>query len=419
VGYPTGAAGRAPPPGQGPGRDCDFASLLAEYESSEGRAGRGPEEGSTVTGTVISIGDDVLFVDLGGKSEGMLGLDQVRDRDGQLQVQVGDRIEARVVETGGESGVVVLRRSLGKGPEAAAELQQAFDHQIPVEGLVAGTNKGGFEVQVAGVRAFCPISQIDNRFVEVPEQFVGQRLQFRITKIDTGRGRPDIVLSRRALLEEEAAERAAEVREHLEVGVVLRGTISSLKDYGAFVDLGGLEGLLHVSELGHARVGHPSEVVNVGDSVEVQVIKIEPSPKQGRSEKISLSLKALERDPWDDVAGRFAPGSVIPGQVVRIQPFGAFVEIASGIEGLIHISELAADKRINNPREVVEVGQRIEVTVLSVDAENRRISLSLAAAERDSSAAAEAANIREHAPRSQSLGTFADLLGAAGVKSDD
>lgn len=398
--------------------DSDFAAMLAELESRGGGNPRGPEVGSTVTGTVISIGDDVLFVDLGGKSEGMLALDQVRDSDGELIVGVGDRIEARVVQTGGDSGQVVLRRSLGRGPEASAELSQAFEHQIPVEGLVTATNKGGFEIQVAGTRGFCPISQIDSKFVEEPEAFVGQRLQFRITRLESERGRLNLVLSRRALLAEIAAEQAAELRERLETGAVLSGTISKLMDYGAFVDLGGLEGLLHVSELGHSRVGHPSEVVSVGQRVEVQVLAIEPPQKAGRSEKISLSLKALERDPWSDVEARFPPGQVVFGQVVRLQPFGAFVEVTPGIEGLVHVSELAADRRVSHPREVVEVGQRVEVTVLGVDPEKRRLSLSLSAAGKRASAAAEAANIAAHKPRSQSLGTFADLLGKAGVKSD-
>ena len=392
--------------------------MLEEFESRTGASARGPEVGSTVTGTVISIGDDVLFVDLGGKSEGMLALDQVTSSKGELLVGVGDSIEARVVDSGGDSGVVVLRRSLGRGPEAAAELQQAHEHQIPVEGLVTATNKGGFEVQVAGVRGFCPISQIDNKFVEEPEGFVGQRFQFRITRLESERGRLNLVLSRRALLEEIAAEQAAELRERLEVGAVLRGTVSKLADYGAFIDLGGLEGLLHVSELGHARVGHPSEVLAVGQAVEVQVLRIEPPQKAGRSEKISLSLKALERDPWADVENQFPAGAVVPGQVVRIQPFGAFVEVTPGVEGLVHISELAADRRINNPREVVEVGQRVEVTVLGVDPDKRRLSLSLSAAGKKASAAAEAANIAAHKPRTQSLGTFADLLGKAGVKPD-
>ena len=385
----------------------DFAALLAEYEQSA-PSSRGPAVGDVVTGTVVSIGEEAVFVDLGGKAEGILAREQLLDADDQLIVGLGDRVEARVVEVGGESGAVVLRRSLGRGPEAAAELEQAHAHQIPVEGLVTATNKGGFEVQVAGTRGFCPISQMDARFVEDPERFVGLKLQFRITKLETGRGRPNVVLSRRALLEEEAAALAAELRTRLAVGAVLPGEVTRVTDYGAFVDLGGLEGLLHVSELGHARVGHPSEVLSPGQRLEVQVVKIEPG-QGGKPEKIGLSLKSLERDPWESVAERFPVGSRVPGLVTRLQPYGAFVEVAAGLEGLIHVSELA-ERRVSHPREVLEVGERIEVTIVGLEPERRRLSLSLAAAARDAAAREEADNIRAHAPRSQGLGTFADLL---------
>ena len=391
----------------------DFGALLEEFEQkSAASTQRGVKVGETVSGTVISIGADSVFVDLGGKSEGVLDLDQVCDREGNVTVSVGDTVEARVVEAGGRSGSVILRRQMGRGPEARSELVQAFEHQIPVEGTVSATNKGGFEVQVAGVRAFCPVSQIDIRFVEDPEVFLGQKLSFRITKLEAGRGgRPNIVLSRRALLEEERAEQAEETRARLEVGAVLRGVVTSVKDYGAFVDLGGIEGMLHISELGHSRVEHPSEVLRQGQSLEVQVVKIEQTGDAKRPEKIGLSLKSLERDPWDDVVARLGPGSSVSGAVVRIQPFGAFVELAPGVEGLIHISEMGAGRRLNSPREVVSVGQNVEVTVLSVDQDKRRIGLSMDAASRNAAAAEEAEAVATHAKSKETLGTFADLLG--------
>ena len=306
----------------------------------------------------------------------------------------------------------------GKGADVLAELQQAFEHQMPVDGLVAGVIKGGFEVTIAGSRGFCPISQIDNKFVEDPEPFVGQKLAFRITKLESGRGgRPNIVVSRRALLEEEAAANAAELRKRLEVGLVTKGTVTTIKDYGAFVDLGGLEGMLHISELGHTRVGHPSDVLSVGQTLEVQITKIEPSTDRKRSEKISLSIKSMARDPWQDVINRFPVGGRLSGEVVRVQPFGAFVEIAPGVEGLVHISELSAEKRIQNPREVVGVGDRVAVTVLGVDEEKRRISLSIAAGIKADADREEAENIAAHSPKSKGLGTFADLLKDVGKKS--
>ncbi|HLU65417.1 MAG TPA: S1 RNA-binding domain-containing protein, partial [Kofleriaceae bacterium] len=338
----------------------DFAALLAEYEEAERRGGRGPAVGDTVKGRVISVGAEAVFVDLGGKAEGMLELDQVSDREGNVTVAVGDTIEARVVDTGGRTGCILLRRVMARGAEAKAELVQAFEHRIPVEGLVTGVIKGGVEVQVAGVRAFCPVSQIDLRYVEDPAVYVGQRLEFRITRLEPGRGgQLNLVVSRKSLLAEAAEERAAELRRTLEVGAVVAGTVTAVKDYGAFVDLGGLEGMLHVSELGHQRVRHPSEVLRVGQKVEVQVTRLERTGDPKRPERISLSLKALEKDPWEDVAAGIAVGARVKGKVVRLQPFGAFVEVAPGVEGLVHISQLAADRRINHPREVVEIGQEV------------------------------------------------------------
>ena len=404
-----------------PPDDEDFAALLAEYDEKQpkgkgGKAARGPAIGDMVKARIVSVGAEAVFVDLGGKAEGMIEIDQVVDKDGKVTVKVGDTIEARVVDTGAKTGFVVLRRTMAKGAEAKSELVQAFEHRIPVEGLVTAAIKGGVEVQVAGVRAFCPAGQIDNRFVEDPAVFVGQRLQFRITKLEPGRGgQVNLVLSRRAILAEEAEARATELRKTLEVGTVVRGTVTTVKDYGAFVDIGGLEGMLHVSELGFQRVGHPSEVLRVGQPVEVLVTKIEKTTDPKRPEKISLSLKALEADPWGEIADRFPAGSRAKGKVVRLQPFGVFVEVAPGVEGLVHISQLSADKRVNHPRDVVELNQEVEVTILGVDLDRRRISLSMTAdPEADAAAAEDLAAVKKSANRS--LGTFADLLNKATKK---
>lgn len=397
--------------------DEDFASLLAEFEgkqtSEKARAARGPQVGDTVKGRVISIGAESVFVELGGKAEAMLEREELTDKSGNLTVKVGDTVEARVIDLGGRSGCILLRKVMGtvRGAEAKTELVQAHEHQIPVEGLVTGVVKGGVEVQVAGVRGFCPVGQLEMRFVEDPAVFVGQRLTFRITRLEPGRGAQlNLVLSRRALLAEEAEARAAELRQRLEVGAILPGKVTTIKDYGAFVDLGGLEGMLHVSELGFQRVGHPSEVLSVGQPVQVQVTKIEKTGDPKRPEKISLSLKALEKDPWSEVAGRYSEGARVRGRVVRLQPFGAFVELEPGVEGLVHISQLAADRRVNNPREVVEVGQEVEVTIVGVDSPRRRISLSLTA-QSAAEAAAEAADFAAvKAGAERGLGTLGDLL---------
>jgi small subunit ribosomal protein S1 len=394
----------------GPGNDDteDFASMLAEFErehDAPAAGRRGPKVGDLVRGTVVSIGSEAVFLDLGAKSEGQLDREQVVDPDGNLLVEVGDQLEARVVEAGGRSGTIILRRTIGKGAEAKAELLQAAELGLPVEGLVTAVNKGGVEVQVAGVRGFCPMSQLDNRYVEDPEGFVGRKLTFRITKYETG-SRGNLVLSRRELLEAEAAVAAEQTRAQLEPGAIMRGTVTTIKPYGAFVDLGGIEGLLHVSELGYARVGDPTDVLSVGQQVEVAVISVEKTSDSKNPEKVSLSLKHLETDPWLDLAQRYPEGTRVRGTVVRTQPFGAFVELEPGIEGLVHISELGAGRRINHPREVVQNAQEVEVTVLGVDLERRRVSLSMS----DERAEPDV-DVKQYAStRGQSLGTLGELL---------
>lgn len=356
----------------------DFGTILAEFEQTESSEDQRkvPAVGEKVKGRVLSVTDKAAFVDLGGKSEGMIDIAQLRDAAGNVTVAAGDEIEATVTGTDAETGSLVLRRKAGRGQEVAAEIRQAYEAGIPVEGLVTTINKGGAEVQVSGMRAFCPLSQLDLRYVEDPSQFVGQKLMFRVSRIEPGRTRPNIVLSRRALLEEEAESKAAETREKLQVGAVLRGRVTSLASYGAFVDLGGLEGMLHVSEIGHTRVSHPNEALQVGQEIEVQVIKVEKGKDEKRP-RISLSRKSLERDPWRDVAERFPEGTELTGRVMRTETFGAFVEIAPGVEGLVHISEMGANRRLNHARDAVQLGQDVQVRVLGVDAGKRRISLTM------------------------------------------
>lgn len=398
---------------QAPPEKRDFAEILAEFEQGKSAAERAgapetagapagatavagttaaggvpatPNVGQKISGKILSITGDQVFVDLGTKSEGMIEAAQLRNADGQLTVKVGDSLDAIVTAIDPESGVVVLRKkaSGGRGghQEVATELRQAFQYGMPVEGLVTGINKGGAEVQVYGMRAFCPLSQLDLRYVENPQQFIGQRLKFKVSRIEEGgrNRRPDIVLSRRALLEEEAQAKAAELRARLQIGAVLKGHVTSLTTYGAFVDLGGLEGLLHVSEIGYSRLADPREALSVGQEIEVQVIKIEKGKDEKRPERISLSRRALERDPWRDAADRFPEGAVVPGRVMRLESFGAFVELAPGLEGLVHVSELGAGRRLNHAREAAQIGQDVKVRVLNVDPVKRRISLSMAQA---------------------------------------
>lgn len=384
-----------------------FAALLAEFDQrdSKNQGTRTPRVGSTVSGRVVALTSESVFIDLGAKSEGVVDREELLDEDGKLTVAEGDTLQARVVSV--KDGTIMLRKGAAKGGGGAAELAQAKQLRLPVEGTVSAVNKGGVEVTVAGVRAFCPVSQLDDQYVEDPGSFVGRKLEFRVTDYQEGRGTPNVVLSRRALLLEEKKERAAETRAKLEVGVVLPGTVRAIKPYGAFVDLGGIEGMLHVSELGFGRVSDPSEILTVGQSLQVQVIKIEQTDDPKRPERIGLSLKALQQDPWAQAATQFPTGKRLKGSVVRMEPFGAFVAVGEGIEGLVHVSEMVADRRITHPREVLSIGDEVEACVLEMDPERHRLSLSLKAVE----AQTEADQAKSYKPASQgSLGTFADLL---------
>jgi small subunit ribosomal protein S1 len=387
----------------------DFATLFAQAEQAAPKAARrGVKVGDTVKGRIVSVGSTGAFIDMGvGKSEALLPLDEVRDAQGEFIVKVGDEVSARVVELYGKDGCVVLRRSMTRGAVSSGELEQAAQLGLAVEGTVTAVNKGGVDVLVAGVRGFCPISQLELRHVEDANEYIGQKLNFRITKYESDNRGANMVLSRRALLEEVRRESAVATRAKLEPGAVMRGTVSSLRDFGAFIDLGGIDGLLPASEISYKRGIKPSEVLSVGQQIEVQVLRIEKTEDPKRPEKISLSLKALAVDPWQEAIERFGPGSKLQGKVMRIESFGAFIELVPGVEGLAHISELAGGRQARHAREVVKPGDTVEVTVLSVDRETRRIALGTG--EREEEVGAEDLAAARRASTT-SLGTFADLL---------
>ena len=342
--------------------NADFASMLAE--SQQQKPGK-LRPGQKVSARVAHLGGEVAFLDLGGKGEGIIDLRELRNDKGELLVHAGETLEGYVLSVA--EGNVVVTRSVPKG--AGREIvQAALDAKIPIEGLVTGHNKGGLEVDLGGMRGFVPASQIDVHYVEDQAQFVGQRLKFRVAEMRGG----NAILSRRALLEEERAVKAAEVREKLSVGVQVEGTVTSVRDFGAFVDLGGLEGLVHVSELSRQRVAHAQDVVKPGQKVRVQVLRIEKDEKG--QERIALSLRALEQDPWDAARPQLREGARLQGKVARLQSFGAFVELFPGVDGLVHVSALA-DRHVQHPREVVKEGETIWVQVESVDDSSRRIAL--------------------------------------------
>jgi small subunit ribosomal protein S1 len=394
------------------GKQEDFASMLAEFERQQRREARpAVRVGDTVRGRVMMLGQESAVVEIaGGAAEGMIELDQLRDADGNLGVKIGDEIDARVVETMGKQGSVILRRAMARGPEAKAELAQAAQLGLAVEGTVTAVNKGGVEVLVAGVRGFCPISQLEARHVEDASEYVGRKLQFRITRYDVDRRGTNLVISRRVLLEEEARGRAEKVRGKLAPGAILPGVVASIKDFGAFIDLGGIEGMLHASELGFSRNARPSEVLTVGQRLDVQVLKVEKTGDARRPERISLSLKSLERDPWEDVRTRFPAGTQLTGKVVRVESFGAFVELVPGLEGLVHTSELALGKQVRHARELCKPGDRLVVTVLALDHERRRISLGVG--ERSDVVSQEDLDAARAAAGPARFGTLGDILRA-------
>jgi len=392
--------------------DDDFAALLAASETDAAKRKQRLRAGEVVRGRVISVGATTAFVAVGGKAEAAIDVAEFRDPGtGTVSIKEGDEIEATVVDDGSRSGSIVLKRVAGRGSHLPGELEQAFANRIPVEGVVTGEIKGGYEVQLGSVRAFCPGSQIDRRRVE-GRSYVGERLRFRITKLEGG-GR-NVVVSRRQLLDEEAEAQAAATWERLQEGAVVSGTVTSLRDFGAFVDLGGVEGLIHVSEIGPGRVTNPAEVVQVGQQVEAQVVKLEIDAKGSR--RVGLSLRALAPDPWATAAERFPVGTRVHGRVRRLEQFGAFVELSPGLDGLVHVSRMVLDRRIAHPRQVVSVGDEVDVTVVEIDPAKRRIGLSMVEQAKEAKEAAEREERRDteaHLAKPDdktTFGTLGDLL---------
>jgi len=321
----------------------EFAAMLA----AEGEAGPQPGKvGDKVSGTIIQIGEADAFVDCGLRNELPIALNELLDDEGQLAHAVGDQITGHIAQ--GQDGLK-LTLSLNLRDAGHDALQKAFDSGTPVQGKVGETNKGGFTVDLGGVRAFCPFSQIDVRRVDDPTEFIGRSLDFKILEI-SNQGK-NVVISRRALLQADRDSQAEETRAKLGLGDTVSGVVTRLVPFGAFVDIGGVEGLVHISQISHQRLGDPSEVLQEGQAIEVKVLEIQ-NLGEGRSERISLSIKALASDPWPAAAEDLPSGSEINGKVTRLVDFGVFVQLKPGIEGLIHISELA-NRRIIHPREVM------------------------------------------------------------------
>lgn len=346
----------------------EFARMLEQFDRS--RETETPAVGSKVTGRIVQISEGTCFVDFGGRSEGAMEMLHVLGPDGAPTVQVGDSLDLFVIDNRDQ---VILAPSIRAEPTAAvSQIMEARRSGMPVTGRVTGVNTGGLEVDIAGLRGFCPVSQVDAVYCPDPAVFVGRTLDFLVTEIADGGKR--LVVSRKALLRRGEEEKRRQLLAELKEGLDLEGTVARLEPFGAFVDLGGVDGLVHVSEISHARVAHPAEALQVGQKVRVRVLGMKEQDS-GRP-KISLSIKASLPDPWDDVADSYWPGRTIEGTVVRLADFGAFVNLSPGVDGLVHVSEISL-RPIAHPRDALEVGQPVRAKIVSLDPDRKRISLSI------------------------------------------
>ena len=343
-----------------------FEELL---KASTETGGRKLFPGDKVSGKVLKISKDTIFVDLGGKSEGIADIQEFMDREGNLTVKQGDWVEMRVASI--RDGIRLTKGMKVQGPDALDILREAKENIIPVEGRVSGVVKGGFQIDLSGIRAFCPLGQIDLRFCEKPEDHVGARYPFRIIEIKE-KGK-NIIVSRRVLLQEEQEKKSKETLARLKPDLECEGKVTKVTDFGAFIDIGGIEGMVHISEISHGRINHPSEILKPGQPVKVKVMKVE-TDREGRP-KISLSIKALEPDSWEKGL-EFEEGQIIQGKVSRLTDFGAFIEVAPGVDGLVHISEISYE-RVSHPSRFLHEGDTVDVLVMGIDRQTHRISLSI------------------------------------------
>ena len=351
-------------------------SFAALFEASL-QSGDFGKEGEIVQGTVVAVQRDNVVIDIGGKSEGMIALSEFADGSGEITVKAGDRIDVYIESRENDDGLVMLSKEKADKMKVWDEISSACERDELIEGTISQRVKGGLSVTIrGGVKAFLPGSQVDLRPIRNLDKLIGQTYQFKVIKFNKKRG--NIVLSRRVLLEKERDQIKTKTLETLEEGKVVRGVIKNITEYGAFVDLGGIDGLLHITDMSWGRVNHPNEVFQVGDEVTVKVLKYNPE-----TERVSLGLKQTQEDPWNHAEEAYPPGKKVHGKVMSITDYGAFVELEPGVEGLIHVSEMSWTKKVKHPSKLLEVGQALDCQVLEVDAKSKRISLGLKQLEPD------------------------------------
>src|SRR5687767_12480875 len=355
------------------GAASGFAALFEASEETTDLGG----EGEIVSGIVVQVSRDFVIVDIGGKSEGVLSKDEFIDAKGEVHVAPGDKVDVFIESRESDDGLISLSKEKADKMKVWDEISSACERDEIIEGTISQRVKGGLSVTIrGGVKAFLPGSQVDLRPIRNLEKLIGQTYEFKVIKFNKKRG--NIVLSRRVLLERERDEMKAKTLQTLEEGMVVTGTIKNLTEYGAFVDLGGIDGLLHITDMSWGRVAHPGEVFKVGDEVTVKVLKYNPE-----TERVSLGLKQTQEDPWNHVDEAYPIGKRVRGKVMSLTEYGAFVELEPGVEGLIHVSEMSWTKKIKHPSKLLEIGNEIECQVLEVDARSKRISLGLKQLEPD------------------------------------
>jgi small subunit ribosomal protein S1 len=354
-------------------------NFAAMFEASTGGAGAFElgGEGQIVSGIVVQVNRDSVVIDIGGKSEGVIGRDEFIDVHGEVKVKPGDRVDVYIESRESDDGLISLSKEKADKMKVWDEISSACERDEIIEGTISQRVKGGLSVTIrGGVKAFLPGSQVDLRPIRNLEKLIGQTYEFKVIKFNKKRG--NIVLSRRVLLEKERDEMKQKTLQNLEEGMVLQGTIKNLTEYGAFVDLGGIDGLLHITDMSWGRVNHPSEVFQVGDQVTVKVLKYNPE-----TERVSLGMKQTQEDPWNHAEEAYPLGKRVRGKVMSLTDYGAFVELEPGVEGLIHVSEMSWTKKIKHPSKIMEVGQEVDCQVLEVDSRAKRISLGVKQLEPD------------------------------------
>ena len=384
----------------------NFADLFKDEDISKKQL----TPGQKIKAVVVDISQDSIFLDAGGKSEGFVDRKELEDETGEVTVETGDTIEVYFLSSARNE--MLFTTKIGGGSTSRAHLEEAYRSNIPLEGFIKKEIKGGFEVTIAGnVRSFCPFSQMDIKRISDPEDYVDQHMLFKITEYkENGR---NIIISRRIILEEEREEKKEALKETLQEGMAVKGSITSIQKFGAFVDIDGIEGLIPISEIGWSRIENVNEVLSEGQDVEVVVMKLD-----WENDRFSFSLKQALPDPWQNLSQKLPVGSSHSGTVVRLTKFGAFVNLAEGIDGLIHISKLGGGRRINHPKEVLDEGQTVEVKIEDIDAEQKRLSLTLVGEMNGEESDSEngAKNIKEFQAKQDKttagtpMGTLGDIL---------